>query len=53
MKQIERTSHEPYYPEDDMTDEQYQAYCEEWEESMGEYDEYQDRKRKERKEDEI
>lgn len=53
MIQLERTDREPYYPEDDMTAEQYQAYCEEWEDMVGEYDEWQDRKRKERMEDMI
>ena len=50
MKQLERTDRELYYPEDYMSDSQYQAYCEEWEKSIGEYDEWQDRKRKEKME---
>lgn len=51
MKQIERTDEEPYYPEDDMTDEEYEAYCERLDREAGEYDEYLDMLRKKRKED--
>lgn len=53
MKQFERTEEEPYYPEDDMTDEEYEAYCDRADMAIGEIDEHIDRMRKKRKEEEI
>ncbi|MDE5886726.1 MAG: hypothetical protein K2H46_03965 [Muribaculaceae bacterium] len=49
MKQIERTDEEPYFPEDDMTDEEYETYCERMDKEIGERDEYYDKLRKERR----
>ena len=46
---LERTDEEPYFPEDDMTDEEYEAYCERMDKEIGERDEYIDRLRKERR----
>ena len=46
---LERTSEEPYYPEDYMTDEEYEALCEKRDRIEGERDEYIDKLRKERR----
>lgn len=50
MIQLERTDEEPYYPEDDMTEEDYEALCESTDRMEAELDEYYDRLRKERME---
>lgn len=47
MIQIERTDEEPYYPVDDMTEEDYEALCERMDWMEAERDEYYDRLRKE------
>lgn len=47
MIQIERNDEEPYYPEDYMTDEEYEALCERMDRTQGERDEYLDMLRKE------
>lgn len=51
MKYLERTDEEPYYPEDYMTDEEYEEYCHKMDMEIGEFDEHIDRIRKKEKED--
>lgn len=49
MRQLERNDQEPYYPEDSMTDEEYEALLTKEENSIGEYEEWLDNQRRERK----
>lgn len=43
MKQFERTDQEPYYPEDFMTEEEYNAAIDRADLIAGEYDDYLER----------